>query len=51
MFLFIYKRGLFGASCEPESKLLRGDYIRNYIGDYYRGMKGDTRSLDYSSCP
>ena len=22
----------------------------DYIGEYYRGFKGDTRSLDYSSC-
>ena len=25
-------------------------YIGDYIGDYYRVIKGDTRSLDYSSC-
>ena len=23
--------------------------MRDYIGDYYRTIKGDTRSLDYSS--
>ena len=34
---------------ESESKLLQGAYIRDYIGDCYRGIKGDTRSLDYSS--
>ena len=29
---------------------LRGGYIGDYIWDYYRGLlKGDTRSLDYSS--
>ena len=29
---------------------LKGDYIGEYIGDYYIGViKGDTRSLDYSS--
>ena len=33
------------ASCELYSKLLKGDYIR----DYSRGIEGDTRSLDYSS--
>ena len=28
----------------------QGGYIGDYIGDYYRGViKGDTRSLDYSS--
>ena len=25
------------------------DYIRDYTGDYYRGMKADSGSLDYSS--
>ena len=24
--------------------------MADYIGDYYRAIKGDTRSLDYSSC-
>ena len=24
-------------------------YIQDYIGDYYRVIKGDTRSLDYGS--
>ena len=28
---------------------LKGGYIGDYIGDYYRVIKGDTRSLDYSS--
>ena len=29
---------------------LKGDYIGDDIGNYYRGViKGDTRSLDYSS--
>ena len=28
---------------------LKGVY-RGIIGDYYGGTKGDTRSLDYSSC-
>ena len=23
--------------CEPESKLLKGGYRRDYLGDYYRG--------------
>ena len=26
----------------------KGGYIGDYIGDYYRVIKGDTRSLDYS---
>ena len=26
-----------------------GGYIGEYIGDYYKVIKGDTRSLDYSS--
>ena len=30
-----------GSLCEPQSKLLKG----GYIGDYYRVIKGDTRSL------
>ena len=25
---------------EPYSKLLKGGYIRDYIGDYYRGYQG-----------
>ena len=29
---------------------LKGGFIGEYIGDYYRGIKGGTRSLDYSSC-
>ena len=28
---------------------LKGGYIRDYIGDYHRVTKGDTRSLDSSS--
>ena len=28
---------------------LKGGYIGDYIGDYYRGTKGDTRSLDNGS--
>ena len=28
---------------------LKGGYIGDYIGDCYRVMKGDTRSLDYSA--
>ena len=28
---------------------LRGGYTGDYIGDYYRVIKGDTRSLDYST--
>ena len=29
---------------------LKGGYTRDYIGDYYRAIKGDTRSLDSCSC-
>ena len=28
---------------------LKGCYIGDYIGNYYRGYKGDARSLDYGS--
>ena len=28
---------------------LKGGYIGDYIGDDYRGIKGDTRSLDSGS--
>ena len=28
--------GFFNSPCELESKLLKGGYIRDYIGDYYR---------------
>ena len=28
---------------------LKGVYMGDYIGDYYRGTKGDTRSLDNGS--
>ena len=34
-------------SCSLNS--LKGGYIGDYIGDYYRGIKGDTRSLDNGS--
>ena len=27
-----------------------GGYIGNYIGDYYRVLRGRTRSADYGSC-
>ena len=30
-------------------KSLKGGYIGDYIGNYYRGNKGHTRSVDYSS--
>ena len=29
---------------------LKGGYIGDYLGEYHRGIKGDTRSLDYSTC-
>ena len=32
-------------SCSLNS--LKGDYIGGNIGDYYRVIKGDTRSLDF----
>ena len=28
---------------------LKGGYIGDYIGDYYRVIRGDTRSLEYGS--
>ena len=28
---------------------LKVGYIADYIGDYHRAFKGDTRSLDYST--
>ena len=34
---------------ELESKLLKGGYMGDYIGGTIRVIKGDTRSLDYSS--
>ena len=40
------------AACELSSKLpTRGLYIGGHMeGGYYRGINGDTRSLDYGSC-
>ena len=35
---------------ELSSKLLKVGYIWDYIGNYYRGIKWDTRSLDNGSC-
>ena len=32
---------------ELQSKLLQGGYVRDFIGDYYRYFKGDTRCLDH----
>ena len=29
---------------------LKGDYVGEYIGDYIGAIKGDTRSLDCSTC-
>ena len=31
------------------SKLLKGAYIGDCIGDYYRAYQGDTMRLEYSS--
>ena len=36
------------AAFEVSSKLLKGAYMGEYIGDYYRVYKGDAKSLDYS---
>ena len=33
-------------SCEPQSKLFKGGYMRGYIRNYYRVAKGDTRTFD-----
>ena len=30
-------------------KLIEGGFLGDYLGDYYRVSKGDTRSLDYGS--
>ena len=58
-FLGLYPRRRLNLKCcldrlliELESKLLKGGYRRDYVGEYYRGCgcKGDTRSLDYSLC-
>ena len=35
--------------CPHMSKLLKGGYIRDYIGSTIGVNKGDTRSLDYGS--
>ena len=37
-------------TCELQSNLLKGIYIGGYIWEYYTALKGDTRSLDNSSC-
>ena len=34
---------------EGKEVLFKGGYLRDSIGDYYRGLKWDIRSLDYSS--
>ena len=31
------------------SKFVEGGYIGDFIGDYYKGYKWDTRSLDFGS--
>ena len=36
--------------CELWSKHLKARYIGNYIGEYARGFKEDTRSVDDRSC-
>ena len=38
-------------SYEPESKLLKRGYMRDYVGEHYilGVIKGDTRSLDHGS--
>ena len=41
--------GFFVGPYVPHSKLLRGVYIGDYVGEYYRGYAGDTWSLDCGS--
>ena len=43
--------GVKDASIEHElwSKLLKGSHIGDYIEEYYRGINGNTRTLDCSS--
>ena len=42
---------LYSFSVSYSLKSLKGVYIRDYIGDCYRGLliKGDTSNLDYAS--
>ena len=40
------KGGAVFALCDLQSKLL----TRDYVGEYYTGIKGDAGSLDYGSC-
>ena len=40
---------LLSMSCELHSKLLKWGYIGGYLGEYYRVIMGDTRSLDHGS--
>ena len=35
--------------CELTCKLLKGGCMGEHIGEYSRGFKGDTRSIDYGS--
>ena len=42
--------GAFGKNPNVlQSKVLKRIYIGDNVGDFYRGEKGDARSLDYSS--
>ena len=38
------------SQCELEFKLLKGGFIGDHIWSNKGAIKGDTRSLDYSSC-
>ena len=38
-----------GPYYELYSKHLKSGYIGDYMGDYYRVIKRDTRNLDYGS--
>ena len=40
---------MYQVTNELESKCIKGGYIGDDIGDYYRGKNRDTRSLDYGS--
>ena len=31
------------------SKLLKGGYVEDYLGEYFGAFRGDTRGFDYSS--
>ena len=43
-------KGHVNASCELQSTLHRRDYVASTLGSIMGVSKGDTGSLDYSSC-